>query len=78
MYASICFAGHKSAPSDMRSKGSKGDVEEDGDSLIAFPNDRYASVRPTQRGKRYKLVFVAWSCAMCALDALHNDNVTSS
>jgi len=47
----VCiFLGHKSAPADQRGKSGDGD----NDSLIAFPNDRYASVRPTERGKRFR------------------------
>ncbi|KAF6036686.1 CHDC2 [Bugula neritina] len=44
---------HKSAPADQRGKSGDGD----NDSLIAFPNDRYASVRPTERGKRFRTIF---------------------
>lgn len=42
--------GHRSAPTSQR-----GAPDGDSESLIAFPNDRYASIRPTERSRKYRL-----------------------
>lgn len=47
------LAGHKSAPPFNRATGD-GITDLDPDPLIAFPNDRFASIRPTERKKRFK------------------------
>jgi len=47
----VCITGNKSAPAALRDHG-----DGDDESLIAFPNDRYASIRPSDRKKRYKWV----------------------